>query len=51
MDADKVLKEITLLGKLSEVKITNLPIKPYRTGYPIVIEYDTPDRNFMCIKF
>lgn len=51
---EKVLAEISRNGKLSEVKITNIPEVPYKTdvaSYPFVIEYESPDSSFMCVNF
>lgn len=51
LEAEDFLKEISKNGKLAEVKIENIPDKPYQTSYPFTIEYESPDSRFMCIKF
>jgi hypothetical protein len=45
------LKAISEDGKLAEVKILNIPEKPFKTSFPFTIEYDSPDSSFMCIKY
>jgi len=51
LDTGNILSEFSKSGKLAEVKIINLPEKPYKIAYPFFIEYATPDAAFMCIKF